>query len=475
MSRHALVALVGAAILGLSAPSVSAASVGAWRGSAPLGKPRDFHTATRLPDGSVLVTAGNIGGGATVKAERYNPVARSWSQTGSVHTPRQSHSATLLPDGRVLAVGGLTTPPPGMAVGVTPTAELYDPATGTWSPTGSLVDAGVQHTATLLADGRVLVAGGSRTVGLGAFARAEIYDPATGAWAATGSMQTARFSHSAALLSDGRVLVVGGLTDSGVTGTAELYDPATGTWTPTDSTHLKWQGAEALRLNDGRVLLLNGSTETGDKGPAPEIYDPGNGQWTTIAAPKVSRTFSTATVLADGRVLLSAGNLAGKKGLTNTAEIYEPMTGEWTPARSLGMARRMHAAVLLADGTVLVTGGQSSGGKRTASSEIFTPPAPTDVRTTTALASNVNPSVAGGRVTFTARVTPLIPGAPVAGKVTFTDGAGKVLCKKVKVAANQAACSKRLQAGTYSVTATFTSKKAAGNSVSPALVQTVTS
>jgi Bacterial Ig-like domain (group 3)/Galactose oxidase, central domain/Kelch motif len=475
LSRHVFAALVGAALLGLTAPSVSAAPTGQWAATAALSKPRYFHTATRLADGSVLVAAGNIGGGATVKAERYDPVARRWAPTGPLTTARQSHTATLLPDGRVLAVGGLTLPPPGMAVDVTPTAELYDPATGTWSPTGSMLEAGIQHTVTLLPDGRVLVAGGSRTVGLGALSRAEIYDPASGTWTATGSMHTARSIHSAALLPDGRVLVVGGITDSGMTETAELYDPVTGTWTPTGSTHLKWEWAETLRLADGRVLLLNGPTETADKSPAPELYDPATGRWTTIAAPTVSRTYSGATLLADGRVLLSAGNLAGKKGLTATAELYDPATGEWKSTGSVAVARRMHTAVLLADGTVLITGGQSSGGKRTSSNEIFTPPTPTDLRTATTLASSANPSIAGQSVTFTARVNPVVPGAPVAGKVTFTDGTGKVLCKKVKVAANQAACTKKLKAGTYAVTATFTSKKPAGNSVSPALGQAVTS
>jgi N-acetylneuraminic acid mutarotase len=472
--RAVALSLLAAAVLGLVAPPVSAAPAGRWAPTGSLRAFRDFHTATRLGDGSVLVAGGSTGGPATVKAERYDPAAGVWTATGSLTTPRESHTATALTDGHVLVAGGLTIPPPGFAAQSTPTVELYDPATGTWASTGSMLDGMIGHTATLLPDGRVLVAGGSTYVGLGAIGRAELYDPSTGAWTETGSLQTARWNHSAALLADGRVLVAGGITaDGAVTSTAEVFDPATGLWTTTGSTHLRWQGAEALRLAGGRVLLLNGSTETADTSPAPELYDPATGSWTTTAAPHTSRVFSSATLLADGRVLVAAGGLAGKKGITATAELYDPTSGRWSATGAVAVIRRMQTATLLADGTVLIVGGETTGGKRTASAEVFTPPPPADVRTTTVLASSANPSAAGQPVTFTATVSPVSPGAAVAGTVTFTNGAGTVLCKKVKVTANQAACTKKLRTGTYAVTAVFTARTAAGNSASAPLQQLV--
>lgn len=409
--------LLGATLLGLTALPVSAsAPVGRWADTGSLSKPRDFHTATRLGDGSVLVVGGTTGGPATVKAERFDPGTGTWGPTGSLNTARESHTATLLADGRVLVVGGLTVPPPGMATDVTPTAELYSPSTGVWTPTASLPVAVIGHTATRLADGRVLVAGGSTQVGLGAVSAAEIYDPATGTWTPTGSLQTARWNHSAALLADGRVLVAGGITEGGgVLAGAEVYDPATGQWTPTGATHLKWQGADALRLFDGRVLLLNGSTETADKSPAPEAWNPATGTWTTVAAPQTSRTFSSATLLADGRVLLAAGNLAGAKGLTATAELFDPGTGRWTAAAPVNVIRRMHTATLLADGSVLITGGETTGGARTPSTEIFTPSPSADPPTTTT-------TTTGPTTTTTLPSAPPEPARPDPAMVTDPGG-----------------------------------------------------
>jgi hypothetical protein len=180
-------------------------------------------TATVLLDGRVLVAGGGhwLLGSAT--AELYDPASGTWTATGSMTTLRGSQfTATLLPDGRVLAVGGFDRTEATLA-----SAELYDPASGTWTATGSMIDARIWPTITLLPDGRVLVAGGTigpwhsdgSYVGL---ASAELYDPASGTWTATADMGTPRGVFNATLLLDGRVLVAGG----GPNGTsAELYDP----------------------------------------------------------------------------------------------------------------------------------------------------------------------------------------------------------------------------------------------------------
>ena len=150
-----------------------------------------------------------------------------FEDTGNLVTARFFHTATLLPNGKVLVAGGLHD---GSTLA---SAELYDPASGTWTATGSLATARDHHTATLLPNGKVLVAGGFD--GSVALASAELYDPASGTWTATGSLATARYGHTATLLPNGKVLVAGGLTDSGSLASAELYDPASGTWTATGS------------------------------------------------------------------------------------------------------------------------------------------------------------------------------------------------------------------------------------------------
>src|SRR5205807_1013941 len=186
---------------------------------------RTAFTATLLPNGKVLVAGGDpaSGGtlpGATATAELYDPSTGSWSVTGSMAFPRNGHTATLLPDGKVLVAGGAT---PGTAYGgavqsaATAAAELYDPSTGSWSVTASMATARFAHTATLLPSGNVLVAGGYN--GSGAPAEAELYDPSTGGWTVTGSMTTSRTGATATLLRSGNVLVAGGGPAS-----AELYE-----------------------------------------------------------------------------------------------------------------------------------------------------------------------------------------------------------------------------------------------------------
>src|SRR5207302_6524747 len=166
-------------------------------------------TATPLPSGKVLVAVGDTSpfvATATATAELYDPSSGSWSPTGSMGTARYIHTATLLPSGKVLVAGGFTPPGPP---GETATAELYDPSTGSWSSTGSMGTARYGHTATLLPGGKVLVAGGFHDVMT--TAAAELYDPSTGSWSSTGSMATASYLHTAALL-PGAVLVAGGGT-----------------------------------------------------------------------------------------------------------------------------------------------------------------------------------------------------------------------------------------------------------------------
>jgi len=195
-------------------------------------------TATLLADGRVL-----IAGGASTVLQVYDPKTGDFTVTDSTSMGRTGHAAVLLADGRVLIVGGLGT---GLDAGAFAPAEIYDPTTGTVHLTGSMITPRAKLVATLLADGRVLVTGGGNAVWVydrgETLASAELYDPATGTFSPTGSMGIARTGHTATLLRDGTVLIAGGTApeldpvegsvrlDS--TASAELYDPATGTFSP---------------------------------------------------------------------------------------------------------------------------------------------------------------------------------------------------------------------------------------------------
>src|SRR5207244_4855407 len=176
--------------------------------------PRPLHTTPTLhPDDLLLVGGGDYRCLSLASAELYNPATGTWSATGSLNTARYDHTATLLRNGMVLVAGGNP--------GELDSAELYDPATGTWSPTGSLNDGRADDVETLLPNGMVLVAGGTNFE----IDTAELYDPATGTWAFPGSLNTMRKDHAATLLLNGMVLVSGGaLAHQGALASAELYD-----------------------------------------------------------------------------------------------------------------------------------------------------------------------------------------------------------------------------------------------------------
>jgi hypothetical protein len=211
-----------------------------------------LHTASLLNDGRVLIAGGTgsgSGGTTVASAEIYDPATGKFTPTGSMHTARETASATLLADGRVLILGGEYGG--GRTGGFVSSAEIYDPATGLFSGAGSMAGGYLAHTATRLPDGRVLIAGGMDLKGT--TDKAWLFDPATGTFSPTGSMMAARAGHTATLLRNGLVLVVGG-AESRV---AELYDPATGTFRQTGSTRQDDQTATLLK--DGRVLIAGGN------------------------------------------------------------------------------------------------------------------------------------------------------------------------------------------------------------------------
>jgi N-acetylneuraminic acid mutarotase len=290
-----------------------------------------------LIDGRVLVAGGY---GSLAPPELFDPDTGSWTTTGSMVAHQNgAETVTLLLDGRVLAAGGLGAydAKTGREDPVA-SAELYDPASGTWTATGSMVTPREDHMATLLPDGRVLVAGGysERSDGSSRYmlATAELYDPATGTWTATGAMSRPLAGGTAALLRDGSVLVAKfapvappcAAPRCPLDFVAELYDPVTRTWTATESTPTPHYLRYAATLLPDGLLLVAGGADSGSEGygllASAELYDPGTGSWTATATMTVARAAHTATLLHDGRVLVVGGQGGG-----TSAELYDPGTG----------------------------------------------------------------------------------------------------------------------------------------------------
>jgi hypothetical protein len=218
--------------------------------------PRWNHTATHLPNGQVLIAGGgNSTSSAVNTAELFDPVTDAFIATGNMITPRAGQMAILLVNGKVLIAGG------GNSVGTLASAELYDPTAGTFTVTGSMTTPRYAHTATLLDNGDVLVAGGLEEL-VNTTARlisAELYDPTIGTFTATSNMNVARYSHTATLLSDGKVLIAGGANLSGSLASAELYDSASATFSFTASMQSSRYAHSAALLTDGDVLVVGGA------------------------------------------------------------------------------------------------------------------------------------------------------------------------------------------------------------------------
>ena len=236
------------------------------------------HTATTLPNGSILVAAGEdpVSDLTIAESELYDPGTGTFSPTGSVNIDRAWATATALPGGEVLLAGGFQSLGPFIAL-ILGDSELYDPILGTFSFTGVMSSGRTTHTATLLLDGTVLVAGGvGQFAGLGP--EAEIYDPGTGMFSPTaGAALVREYWHTATLLANGRVLLAGGLVGGAATNISELYDPTTGTFAPTASMAEVRERHTATLLLDNRVLIVGGTSDRfGADLATAEVYRPGS-------------------------------------------------------------------------------------------------------------------------------------------------------------------------------------------------------
>lgn len=318
-SGFVLVAGGGIGAIPVAATELFDPTSGTWRAAGPMVEARRGHQAVVLGDGRVLVAGGVSAGRPLASAELYEPARETWTATGSMGAARLGHSLTLLADGRVLAAGGTSLDAGGAAAGeaVTPvdTTEVFDPTTGRWTPGAVMTAARFDHTATRLADGRVLVAGGLGATGGGSpLSSTELYDPAAGAFVGAAPLGEARSNHAATALADHRVLVVGGVggprADVGL-GSAEVFDPSDGSWRRTSPLAHARSGATATALAGGRVLVVGG--EAVDRGvrrslAGAEVLDPGSRAWTGAGRMACPRSEHAAVRLGDGDVLVVAGD-----------------------------------------------------------------------------------------------------------------------------------------------------------------------
>jgi len=409
------------------------ATSGAINGSTPLTVTAGFvltgslntarasHTSTVLNNGMVLI-AGGYNGNVLASAELYNPATGTFTPTGSLKTARLYHTATLLNNGRVLIVGGNAENGNILA-----SAELYNPATGTFTPTGSLNTARELHTATMIQgamiNGMVLIAGGQGSGG--ALASAELYNPTTGTFAATGSLNTARLYHTATLLNDGTVLIAGGYDNNGHTSaSAELYNSATATFTPTLSLNTARYRHTATLLNSGMVLIAGGEDSNGNALASAELYNPAAGSFAIDGSLNTARILHTATLLNNGTDLMTGGY--GSSAYLTAAELNDPATETFAPTGSLNIGRYLHTASLLNNGMNLIAGGDNSSGYL-ASAELYetgtlTPP--------NLVSISVSPS---------SPTVPLDTGQQLIATGTFSDGSTEQLASLTWSSSNPAA------------------------------------
>lgn len=347
-------------------------SAQSWSSAGFLGETRSSHSQVLLNNGKVLVVGGQNGSDATASAEIYDPATNGWSPAASMAIPHGASPAgpaVLLLNGKVLVAGGIyaTTP--------TSKVEIYDPALNIWTEVASLSTPRWDHTTTLLADGRVLVAGGQFGYGCNTTATAELYDPMTDTWASTGSMAQAREGFMAVRLQDGRVLATYGDAScaSAAFQTVELYDPETGMWSQGAPLLYPHRGSYALTLLPNGKVLASGTGTNSNYDKKTEIYDPILDQWTFAGDLSQSRGSLVATLLGNGKVLVTGG--MNQTQAFATCELFDPASLAWSLTTPMSVGRGAHSATLLPNGKVLVSGGDKWGGLL-ASAELYEPPSP---------------------------------------------------------------------------------------------------
>lgn len=349
-------------------------------------EPREAAVAVSLPTGLVLIAGGaeRVGTPSSLaSAELFDPLTLASASTASLSQRREYPTATLLANGKVLIAGGYDNGDGGgvdgdPGVGALASAELYDPLSGSFSATGAMQDARYHASAVLLADGRVLVIGGFDS-NFQTLANCEIYDPGNGQFSPAANLPGPRINATATLLADGKVLVAGGNAGSAYSASALLYDPLGNTWNPTGSMSVARANAGAVLLPDGRVLVAGGQDGQFSAPVRIEAYTPGTGTFATLGDLASRRASPALALLPNGRVLVAGGYIPPPDNnhggqLVASAELIDLDQPVIASTGNLVNARQDAMASILPDGTVLIAGGRGSGAASAlASAEVYLP------------------------------------------------------------------------------------------------------
>ena len=374
-----IVLVLGTVLSTGAAVAATASGSGHFTPGTSMNTARGYFSAIKLLSGQVLVAGGYdgsiLGLPFIASAEIYHPASATWTPVAPMEYAVAASAAVRLANGNVLMAGGVGTLPQASSA-----AEIYHPKTNTWTATGSLnIPRDEDLVTALLPGGRVLVAGGYVPAAAPPFtplASSEIWNPKTGQWTMGRSMHMARGESTSVTLKNGNILVVGG---EGASGTAlkscEIYHPKTGKWSYTASMHYARFDEAAVVLHNGRVLVAGGGGASGQPITQSEIYNPNTRKWTLTGSLHTPRSESEYAIvlMPNNKVLLAGGynTLGPTETDVNTAEVYNPKTGKWTDvATTMSASRSGHAAVLLnGKRGVLVMGGAM--GAATATTDIF--------------------------------------------------------------------------------------------------------
>ncbi|HXU17948.1 MAG TPA: kelch repeat-containing protein [Terriglobales bacterium] len=344
--------------------------IGAWTSWSTLSQARANAATVRLPDGRILIEGGDTSSGPLQSAEIFATDGTLSSAT-SMNSPRSHHFAVVLSDGRVLVGGGMTT-----GGGITNSAEIYDPATDSWSSVPAMITARANATAVLLQDGRVLIAGGDNSGGPDN--TLEIYDPATVSFDFAGQLSSPRTRHAMAVLQDGRVLIVGGYDGNNPLALSDVFDPASNAVSAGPSLATSRYGHSATTLLDGRVAVIGGTDGANDLASA-EIFDPASGGFSNAgAALTTARHGHQAFLLPNNNGVLIVGGSSGGV-VVGASELFIPQispAGVWSSgitATGSNLTARNAAvgSAMKQDGLFLAAGGNDSSGNALASTELY--------------------------------------------------------------------------------------------------------
>jgi hypothetical protein len=367
----ALLGVAAASPAGAAAASSQAvATPGAWAATGNMAHARGFAPAVLLGDGSVITAGGTDGFSFTATAERWT--AGTWAAAGSIGQAVAGQVGAQLPGGKALFAGGAD------ALDYYMRGDVYNPSSG-WTQTPAMTHAHAYGVAASLANGDVLVIGGydgGETFTTGAV---DIYSAAGGTWSAGPALPgVGRYAFTATTMAGGKILVAGGDDGSMAPGSAlssvQIYTSGSG-WAAAEAMKKVRVDGAAVLLKDGRILVAGGTDASGVAQNTAEVYDPSTGHWTLTGTMPVARAGLTLSVLPDGRVVAAGGFGSSPSQALTTADLFDPTTGGWTSTGALAHGRRYQAATALADGSIMVVGGHSvAADTYLAYAEIYTPP-----------------------------------------------------------------------------------------------------